>query len=153
MCASFYLRCKVKKEYFQKLFRLAEKAFDENEVPVSAIIVKNDKIIGSGRNQQNKTNKISKHAEINAIENAIARGHKYELSDAILYVSLEPCLMCLGAIIEAQIKKVVYVLDSPKDGCLKYVNQEKILRKVKIEKTEFTNPYGELLKNFFIDKR
>lgn len=94
--------------FMQEALKLAKKAFDEDEVPVGALVVNGDKIIGKGYNQVEKLNDPTAHAEILAITAACNfLGSKY-LDKCTLYVTLEPCMMCTGAIREAQIPKVVF---------------------------------------------
>lgn len=94
--------------YMKEALLLAKKAYDEDEIPVGAIIVKNDKIIGRGYNQKEKYKNPLKHAELIAIEDACKTIGDWRLNDCILYVTLYPCLMCEGAIVESRIEKVVY---------------------------------------------
>lgn len=94
--------------YMNEALLLAKKAYDEDEIPVGAIIVKNNEIIGRGYNQKEKYKNPLKHAELIAIEDACKTIGDWRLNDCILYVTLYPCLMCEGAIVEARIDKVVY---------------------------------------------
>lgn len=98
----------MKKYYMKEALKLAMKAFDEDEIPVGAIIVKNNEIIGCGYNQKEKTNNPLKHAELIAIEEACKNINDWRLNDCEIYVTLEPCAMCMGAIVETRIKKIVY---------------------------------------------
>ena len=86
-------------------FKLAERAFDEDEIPVGAVIVKDGKIIGRGYNQKEKFKNPLKHAELVAIEEACNFIGDWRLNDCEIYVTLKPCSMCLGAIKETRIKK------------------------------------------------
>ena len=94
--------------FMQEAMKLAKQAFDQDEVPIGALVVQGDKIIGKGYNQVEKLNDPTAHAEILAITAACNfLGSKY-LDKCTLYVTLEPCMMCTGAIREAQIPKIVY---------------------------------------------
>ena len=95
-------------EYMSEALKLAYKSLQENEVPVGAVVVKDDKIIGRGRNRREKLNNALSHAEIEAINDACNTLGSWRLEDCDLYVTLEPCPMCAGAIINARINKVVY---------------------------------------------
>jgi tRNA(adenine34) deaminase len=96
------------KFFMQEALKLAKTAFNEDEVPVGAVVTFGDKIIGKGYNQAEKLNDPTAHAEILAITAACnLLGTKY-LDKCTLYVTLEPCMMCTGAIREAQIQKVVF---------------------------------------------
>lgn len=98
----------MSEKYMEEALRLAKKAYDEDEIPVGAVIVYNDKIIGCGYNQKEKLNNPLKHAELIAIEEACNYIGDWRLNNCELYVTLEPCQMCMGAIIETRIKKIVY---------------------------------------------
>ena len=95
-------------KYMNEALKLAMNAFEEDEIPVGAVIVKDDKIIGSGYNKKEQTGNPLKHAELIAIEEACKRIGDWRLNDCEIYVTLEPCQMCMGAIAETRIKKVIY---------------------------------------------
>ena len=106
-----------KKEVFMKYaLKEAEKAYKKLEVPVGAIIVKNGDIIARGYNQKETKNNPIKHAEMIAIEKACKKLGSWRLNDCEMYVTLEPCSMCAGAIIQARIKKVYIGTMDPKTG-------------------------------------
>ena len=109
-------------EHYMKLaLKEAQRAFEEDEVPVGAVIVMNDRIIARGYNQVEKLTDSTAHAEIIALTAAFNfLGSKY-LPDATLYVTLEPCLMCAGALYWSKISRVVYGADDKKNGYKKYV--------------------------------
>lgn len=98
----------MEKYYMNEALKLAKKAFDEGEIPVGAVIVKDNKIISCGYNEKEKYKNPLKHAEMIAIEEACKYIGDWRLNDCVLYVTLEPCLMCMGAIVETRIEKVVY---------------------------------------------
>jgi tRNA(adenine34) deaminase len=108
-------------EYFMKLaLAEARKAYDAGEVPVGAVVVANDRIIGKGHNLTEKLNDVTAHAEMQAITAAANYlGAKY-LTECTLYVTLEPCVMCAGALFWSQIPKVVYGASDEKRGYGKY---------------------------------
>ncbi|VAX05574.1 tRNA-specific adenosine-34 deaminase [hydrothermal vent metagenome] len=95
---------------------LADRAAGEGEVPVGAVIVRDDEIIGEGWNRPIGEHDPSAHAEIQALRNAGQCVGNYRLPEATLYVTLEPCVMCAGAIIHARIKRVVFGAYDPKGG-------------------------------------
>jgi tRNA(adenine34) deaminase len=97
-------------------YQEAEKAFEEGEVPVGAVIVLNNRIIGKGHNLCETLQDATAHAEILAITAASASLKSWRLENAVLYVTLEPCPMCAGAMINARIHSVVYALEDPKAG-------------------------------------
>jgi len=90
----------------------AQLSFNDNEVPVGAIIVKDNEVIGSGHNQVIHTNNVTSHAEINAIIDASKNTNNYRLNNSKMYVTLEPCHMCAKAIIDARIDEVIFAAPS-----------------------------------------
>jgi tRNA(adenine34) deaminase len=102
--------------YMSKALEEAYLAADENEVPVGALIVRNDKIIASSRNNREATGDATGHAEILAIRSACEVLGGWHLDDCELYVTLEPCPMCMGAIINSRIKRVVFGAKDAKAG-------------------------------------
>lgn len=108
----------MKKEFMKKAIAKAKLSAMENEVPVGAVIVRNGEIIAEGRNMREQKNNALSHAEIEAINNACKKLGKWQLDDCELYVTLEPCPMCTGAIINARIKTVVFGAYDLKAGCM-----------------------------------
>jgi tRNA(adenine34) deaminase len=105
--------------YMMLALEEAQKAEDIDEVPVGAVIVdENNKIIGQGFNRPISTNDPTSHAEINAIRMASNRLNNYRLTQTSLYVTIEPCIMCMGAIIHARIKRIVFGATDPKWGAV-----------------------------------
>lgn len=98
----------MKKRFMQVAIELAIKAGQNGEIPVGAVIVKDDKIIGMGMNTREKDKNALGHAEINAINEACKNTGSWRLDGATIYVTMEPCPMCAGAIINARIKTVVF---------------------------------------------
>jgi tRNA(adenine34) deaminase len=135
-------------EYFMKqALAEAQKAFDAGEVPVGAVIVANNKIIGKGHNHTERLNDVTAHAEMQAITAAANYiGAKY-LIDCILYVTLEPCIMCGGALFWSQIGKVVYGATDEKRGYRKAGNS--LHPKTEVISGVMADECSELVKNFF----
>ena len=105
-------------EYFMaEALSLARQAIADGDVPVGCVIVKDGEIIGRGRNRREAGVDATAHAEVEAIREACARLGSWRLSDCTLYVTLEPCPMCAGAIINARIKEVRYGAREEKSGC------------------------------------
>lgn len=98
----------MNEKYMTEALRLAKKAFCEDEIPVGAVVVKNNKIIGCGYNQKEQYKNPLKHAELIAIEQACKNIGDWRLNDCEIYVTLRPCDMCMGAIVETRIKKIIY---------------------------------------------
>lgn len=107
---------KVINNYLTKAMILAEQAAAQNEIPIGAIVVYQNKIIGHGYNQTRQQNNILAHAELIAINEAQAYLGNHRLNDCDLYVTVEPCLMCSGAIIHSRIKRVIFGAIEPKTG-------------------------------------
>ncbi len=106
-----------KKEFMLRALELAEQAAACGEVPVGAVVVRDGKILGEGRNRREELRSALSHAEIEAISRACEAAGDWRLSGCELYVTLEPCPMCAGAILNAQIDTVVYGADDERAGC------------------------------------
>lgn len=139
-------------EYFMKKALLeAEQAFEKGEVPVGAVIVVDNKIIARAHNLTELLNDVTAHAEMQAITSASNfLGGKY-LHNCTLYVTLEPCQMCGGALFWSQISNVVYGASDPERGCVSLNN--KLHPKTKIKGGILADEASSLLKRFFIEKR
>ena len=96
----------------------AKRAYNRNEVPIGAIIVKNNKIIAKAYNKKEKTQIATHHAELLAINRACKKLKTWHLDDCILYTTLEPCMMCSGAIIQSHITKIIYAASNQKFGAI-----------------------------------
>ena len=107
----------VEEKYMKIALQEAKKAYDSNEVPIGCVIVYNDEIIGRGANMRITDKNVLSHAEIIAINEACGFMGDWRLEDCTLYVTVEPCPMCAGAIVQARIKKVVFGAENPKAGC------------------------------------
>ena len=111
LCASFFLeliRLKEDKYYMKIAYKEAEKAYKENEIPIGAVIVCDGKVLSRAHNKRDSSNIVTRHAEIIAIEKACKKLGTWRLEGCELYVTLEPCVMCTGAIMHARIKRVIY---------------------------------------------
>ena len=105
-------------EYFMaEALRLAREAVADGDVPVGCVIVRDGEIVGRGRNRREANADATAHAEVEAIREACARLRSWRLQDCALYVSLEPCPMCAGAIVNARIREVRYGAKEEKSGC------------------------------------
>ena len=109
------------REYMQLALDLAKRAATHGEVPVGAIVVLDDQVIGEGYNQPIASSDPSAHAEIIAMRAAAKKLANYRLLNSSLYVTLEPCLMCAGAMLHARIKALIYGADDPKVGASKNI--------------------------------
>ena len=135
----------------------AEIAFASNEVPVGAIIVQEDKIIGKGRNRVIANQNVTSHAEIEAIIDASKKVQNYRLNKSIIYVSLEPCHMCVKAIIDARIDEIVFAAPEPKTGSIisidNLLDRISFNHKVSYRHGLMKKESSKLLKDFFKNRR
>lgn len=144
--------------YFMSLaIKQAIKAQQKGEVPVGAVIVYNDKIIAKAHNlKETKTSAIA-HAEIIAINKACKKLNQKILVDATIYITLEPCLMCTGAIINSRMKRVVYATEEPKFGALGSLIDlsliDKLNHRIIVSKGVLKEEASQLLKDFFKNLR
>jgi len=138
-------------EYMNEAFKQALKAYKNNEVPVGAIIVKKNKIISKSYNKKEKNNNAIKHAELDAIEKACKKLKTWHLEECTLYTTLEPCLMCTGAILQARIKTIYYSSTNNNFGEIETLR--KYDKKIIIKKGLLEKETSELLKKFFKEKR
>lgn len=145
------------KDWMQRAFDLAKKAEAEDEVPVGAVIVYDEKIIGEGWNQPISSNDPTAHAEMMALRAASAHLENYRLPNTTLYVTLEPCTMCAGAIIHARVARVVFAVDDPKTGAcgsvFNLLQTDQLNHKVEIEKGVMEEECRSLIQTFFRKKR
>lgn len=142
-------------EYFmQQALKEARKAYEEGEVPVGAVIVMNDKIIARGYNQVEKLTDPTAHAEIIALTSAFNYlGSKY-LPDATMYITVEPCLMCTGALYWSKITKIIWGADDEKNGYKRVTeNNWPFHPKTEIVKGILKEECAELMKSFFRERR
>jgi len=131
----------------------AEKAAANYDVPVGAVIVRNNKIIGRGYNQVEKKDDATAHAEIIAIRQAIKKNGRKHLLDCTMYVTLEPCSMCAGAIVLARIPRLVIGTKDPKTGAcgsiLNIAQNEKLNHRCEITTGILETECSQMLKDFF----
>lgn len=135
----------------------AFKAKDLDEVPVGAIIVKDNKVISKGYNLREKDNSVISHAEINAIKKANKKLKSWRLEECTLYVTLEPCIMCAGAIIQSRFKRVVFGTRDPKGGAfvssIDVQKADNLNWKVEITEGVLQEECSLILKEYFKEKR
>ena len=136
---------------------MAKLAFENDEVPVGAIVVYNGEIIGRGFNQVIKKHSVSSHAEINAINQASQYMQNYRLKGCDIYVTLEPCHMCAKAIIDARIKSLYFGAHEPKTGAIESIDQflfrDHLNHKVVFSGGHLHEQSSDLLRKFFQSKR
>ncbi|HLB56415.1 MAG TPA: tRNA adenosine(34) deaminase TadA [Coxiellaceae bacterium] len=143
--------------FIQHAIMLAKQAENEGEVPVGAVIVLDNKIIAEGWNQPIQSHDPTAHAEIIALRNAAKNIGNYRLNKAMLYVTLEPCAMCVGAMIHARIERLVFGAYDPKAGAVKsafqLLNDVRHNHKVEWSGGILENECSSVLKAFFRKKR
>jgi tRNA(adenine34) deaminase len=143
--------------FMQEALLMAESAFNSNEVPVGAVVVKDNKIIGRGCNEVIATHSVVAHAEILAINNASKFLENYRLIGCDLYVTLEPCHMCAKAIVDARIENLYFGTYEPKTGAIRSIDQfldrPDLNHQVQYNGGYMQDNSATLLKKFFRDKR
>lgn len=140
--------------WMQEALREAELAYEEDEVPIGAVVVCNDRIIGRGHNQTERLTDVTAHAEMMAITAAQTNLGGRVLPECTLYVTVEPCYMCAGAIGWARLGRVVWGADDPKRGYDTYYGGISPLhKKTDIRKGVLAEECGELITSYFKKKR
>ena len=135
----------------------AKKAYKKGEVPIGAVVVKNDEIIGRGHNETENKKDITAHGEITAIRNAEKKIGGWRLNGCDLYVTAEPCTMCAGAIVLSRMKRLVTGAPSPKNGACytlkNLLDDENLNHSVKLTAGVMEKECSDLLKDFFKELR
>ena len=144
-------------KYMKLALKQAQKAYTLGEVPIGCVIVQNDKVIGRGYNRRNTDKNTLAHAEITAIRKASKKVGDWRLEDCVLYVTLEPCQMCSGAIVQARIPRVVIGCMNPKAGCagsiLNVLQMPEFNHQVDTQRGVLEEECSEMLKRFFVELR
>lgn len=143
-------------KFMKQAYIQAQKAFMEDEVPVGCVIVKDGKIIARAHNKKEKKNSAIFHAEIECILKATKKLNNWNLKGCDMYISLEPCMMCAGAIVNSRIDNVYFGCKDPKGGALvsnrKLIDIKNINHYPNIEEL-YTEECSDILKEFFKNKR
>ena len=144
-------------KYMRIALKEAQKAIIFDEVPVGAIIVKDDKIIAKAFNKRETTNDPTSHAEINAIRKACKKLNSWRLEDATIYVTVEPCSMCAGTLLQCRIGRIVYGAKDPKGGAiessLKLFEAKNINHHPQILGGVLQQECSSIISNYFKSKR
>ena len=144
-------------KYMKMAIAQAKKAWKIDEVPIGCVIVFQDKVIARGYNRRNTDKNTLSHAELNAIRKASRKLGDWRLDDCEMYITLEPCQMCSGAIVQSRIKKVYIGCMNPKAGCagsvMNLLQVEKFNHKVIIENGILEEECSNMLKSFFRELR
>ena len=145
------------KLFMERAFELAMECLDDEEVPVGAVIVKDKKIIGEGKNKVIFDNDVTSHAEINAIRDASKNMNNYRLNECSIFVTLEPCHMCAKAIVDARLKSLIFAAKEPKTGSIlsidSFLDNPALNHKVEYKFGLLEKESSDLLKDFFISRR
>jgi len=135
----------------------AARALDEGEVPVGAVLVSGGEILGRGRNRPIALADPTAHAEIQALREGAAREKNYRLPESTLYVTLEPCVMCAGAILAARVRRVVFGVEDPKGGAARslyaLLEDERLNHRVEVKSGILEDECREILRRFFEERR
>lgn len=141
----------------QLAIKEAEKAFAENEVPVGAVLIRGDEIIASARNKRESLNDPTAHAELIAIREGAIKSGNWRLTDATLYVTKEPCVMCAGAMVNARLGRLVYGCRDEKYGAVtsrhQLVYDPSLNHRVKVVAGILEEECADILKRFFVKLR
>lgn len=143
--------------YMRQALNLAEQALKEDEVPVGAIITLGNRVIGSGWNQREALQDPTAHAEMIAITQAAASLTSWRLDECTLYVTLEPCPMCAGALLQSRVRRVVYGAADPKAGAVdslfRLLDDPRLNHRAEITGGVMSELCGSILSHFFQEKR
>ena len=143
--------------FMEEALMEAKKALEKGEVPIGAVVVLGSDIIGRGYNQPIAKNDPTAHAEIMALRDASMNLKNYRLKDTLVYSTLEPCLMCAGALVHARIKKLFYSASDPKSGVIEnngsLMQSAFLNHKISYEGGILKEESSKILKNFFLKKR
>ena len=146
-----------KNSFMEEALIEAKKALKKGEVPIGAVVVLGEDIIGRGYNQPITNNDPTAHAEIMALRDAAMNLKNYRLKDTLVFTTLEPCLMCAGALVHARIKKLIYSASDPKSGVIEsngnLMQSAFLNHKISYEGGILKEDSSEILKNFFLKKR
>ncbi len=147
----------IHEHWMQHALMAAEIAFEKDEVPVGAIVVEDDRVIGQGFNRNITDKDPSAHAEIVALRDAALRKKNHRLTNATIYVTVEPCAMCAGAIVQARLKAVVFGARDAKAGAagsvLNVLQNSKLNHQCEVIGGVLEGQCAEIIQEFFLQKR
>ena len=137
-------------DYMKIAIEEAKESLKNEDIPVGALIIKDNNIISKAHNEKELQKDATKHAEILAIERACNKLKTWHLEDCVLMTTMEPCLMCSGAIVQSRMKKIIYGVDNEKFGYSKLLTEKYKIECIKYNDNE---EIIELLRNFFKERR
>ena len=145
-------------EYFMRLaLREAERALEHDDIPVGSVVVKDGEVIGSGHNEREVRADPTAHAELIALRDAARTLGSWRVLDSVLYVTLEPCAMCAGAIVLARVPRVVFGTTDPKTGAagsvLNVLAEPRLNHRPRVESGLLAEECADLLRSFFASRR
>ncbi len=147
----------LQERFMLEALKEAKKAYKINEVPVGAIVVRNGKIVSRGHNLNITLKDPTAHAEIVALRKAAKKLGNYRLTDCEMYVTIEPCPMCAGAIVYARLKKLVYAIKDPKSGAagsvMNILSNDRLNHKVEVVSGVCKEQARKLIQKFFKTRR
>jgi tRNA(adenine34) deaminase len=140
-------------DFMREALKEAQKAFDADEIPVGAVIVCNNKIIARSHNLTERLKDVTAHAEMQAITSAANYLNGKYLNECTLYVTLEPCVMCAGAVAWAQLGRLVYGAPDTKRGFNLLIENKLLHPKTEVKSAVLAEECATLMRNFFLNKR
>ena len=144
-------------KYMKMALKEAKKAADINEVPIGCVIVRDDKVIAKAYNKRNSDKNVLSHAELLAIKQACKKTGDWRLEDCIMYITLEPCQMCSGAMVQARLQRAVIGAMNAKAGCagsvLNILQMQEFNHQVDVTRGVLEAECSEMLSKFFADLR
>ena len=145
-------------EYFMRLaLREAERALEHDDVPIGAVLVHEGEVLAAARNERELRGDPTAHAEVLALREASAKLGTWRLLDTVLYVTLEPCAMCAGAIVLARVPRVVYAAEDPKAGAagsvLDVLAESRLNHRPTVDRGLLASEAAEMLRSFFASRR
>ena len=157
MCDGLFIVMNLDEKYMRIALKEAQKAAILDEVPVGAVIVKDGKILSKGHNLREKSYDPTSHAEVNAIRKACKKLNSWRLEDTTIYVTIEPCSMCAGTLLQCRIGRIVYGADDPKGGAihssLELFSSKNINHHPEIVGGVLKEECSSLISNYFKSKR
>jgi tRNA(adenine34) deaminase len=151
------MELELKEQWMREALIEAHKAESEGEIPVGAVLLLNEKIIGRSHNSSIQLHDPTAHAEIVALRQAGKNVKNYRLPGAILVVTIEPCIMCMGAMLHARVDEIIYGAPDPKAGgiqsCFQLADDPRLNHKIRVASGVLEAECSAILKNFFASRR